>query len=134
MTCGCADDRRTTISRRRLLAAGAAGAFAGLVGEQLSTQLAYAAGPSYSGDVLVLLSLRGGFDGLSAVVPAGDPAYYAARPGIAVPKARLIGGNAAFGLNPALAPLLPFWNAGTFGAVQALGQPAPNRSHFSAME
>jgi len=127
--CGCAP-----VSRRKLLAAGAAGAFAGLVGDQLATQLAFAADSSYAGDVLVLLSLRGGFDGLSAVVPAGDAGYYAARPGIAVPKSRLIGGGSYFGLNPALAPLLPYWKAGTLGAVHAVGQPAPNRSHFSAME
>ncbi|MET8149613.1 DUF1501 domain-containing protein [Actinoplanes sp. NPDC049668] len=134
---GCADDRRTTMSRRRVLgsvaAAGAAGALGGLAGDLLSTQLAFAAG-KYGGDVLVVLSLRGGFDGLSAIVPAGDPAYYAARPGIAVPKAQLIGGDTRFGLHPALAPLLPYWKAGTFGAIQAAGQPAPNRSHFSAME
>ena len=127
--CGC-----VPVTRRKVLAAGAAGAFAGLVGDQLATQLAFAADSSYAGDVLVLLSLRGGFDGLSAVVPAGDAAYYTARPGIAVPKTQLLGGGSYFGLNPALAPLLPFWKAGTFGAVQAVGQPAPNRSHFSAME
>ncbi|GAA3350613.1 DUF1501 domain-containing protein [Amorphoplanes nipponensis] len=127
--CGCAP-----VARRKLLAAGAAGVFAGLVGDQLATQLAFAADASYAGDVLVLLSLRGGFDGLSAVVPAGDRAYYAARPGIAVPRSRLIGGGSYFGLNPALAPLLPYWKAGTLGAVHAVGQPAPNRSHFSAME
>ncbi|MFI5494728.1 DUF1501 domain-containing protein [Actinoplanes sp. NPDC051859] len=121
------------VSRRALLAAGAAGAFAGLVGDQLATQLAFAS-PGYGGDVFVLLSLRGGFDGLSAVVPAGDPAYYAARPSIAVPKNRLIGGDSYFGLNPALAPLLPYWKNGTLAAVQAAGQPAPNRSHFAAME
>ncbi|AEV88464.1 hypothetical protein ACWT_7454 [Actinoplanes sp. SE50] len=128
MTC------RETLSRRRLLAAGAAGAFAGLAGSQLDTQLAFAADPAYSGDVLVLLSLRGGFDGLSAVVPAGDPAYYTARPTIGVPKSQLIGAGSFFGLHPALAPLLPFWNSGRLAAIQAVGQPAPNRSHFSAME
>ena len=135
--CGCADDQRTTMTRRgvlgKALAAGAAGAFAGLAGDQISTQLAFAAG-KYAGDTLVLLSLRGGFDGLSAIVPAGDPAYYAARPDIAVPKAKLLGGDTRFGLHPALKPLLPFWKAGTFGAVHAVGQPEPNRSHFSAME
>ncbi|MEV6597079.1 DUF1501 domain-containing protein [Actinoplanes sp. NPDC051346] len=125
--CGC------PVSRRTLLAAGAAGAFAGLVGDQLATQLAFAS-PGYGGDVFVLLSLRGGFDGLSAVVPAGDPAYYAARPGIAVGKKQLIGGDSFFGLHPALAPLLPYWKGGTLAAVQAVGQPAPNRSHFAAME
>ena len=121
--CGC--------TRRTLLG----GALAGLTASALlDTRLAFAAGPGYRGDVFVLLSLRGGFDGLSAVVPAGDPAYYQARPDIAVPKNLLIGGDRQFGLHPALAPLLPFWSAGTFGAVHAAGQPVPNRSHFAAME
>ena len=31
---------------------------------------------AYTGDTLVVLSLRGGFDGLSAVAPIGDPDYY----------------------------------------------------------
>ena len=34
--------------------------------------------------VLVVVSLRGAADGLSLVVPHADPAYYAARPGIAI--------------------------------------------------
>jgi len=85
-------------------------------------------------NMLVVLSLRGGVDGLSLVVPHGDPAYYTARPRIAIPSATLIGKNARFGLHPALAPLLPMWNDGRFGAVQAVGLPVPNRSHFSAME
>ncbi|MGX6605860.1 DUF1501 domain-containing protein [Micromonosporaceae bacterium Da 78-11] len=123
--CGC--------KRRTLLG----GVLAGLAAAAtVDTRLAFAADASAKadGDVLVLLSLRGGFDGLSAVVPAGDAGYYAARPGIAVPKSQLIGGDSHFGLHPALGPLLPFWRAGTLGAVQAVGQPVPNRSHFSAME
>jgi uncharacterized protein (DUF1501 family) len=39
-----------------------------------------------------------------------------------------------FGLHPALAPLKPFWDAGTFGAVHAVGQANPTRSHFQAMQ
>ena len=42
----------------------------------------------YTGDTLVVLSFRGGFDGLSAVPPVGDAEYYAARPNIAVPQSR----------------------------------------------
>ncbi|MGK5679080.1 DUF1501 domain-containing protein [Actinoplanes sp. URMC 104] len=123
----------TTCCKRRTLLGGA---LAGLTGAMLSTRLAFAAAAdhAYRGDVLVLLSLRGGFDGLSAVVPAGDAAYYQARPGIGVPRARLIGGDRFFGLHPSLAPLLPFWKSGKLGAVHAVGQPAPNRSHFAAME
>ena len=45
--------------------AAAAGALAGLAGAGLSTRLAFAGRP-YTGDTLVVLSLRGGFDGLSA--------------------------------------------------------------------
>ncbi|MEU4162788.1 DUF1501 domain-containing protein [Actinoplanes sp. NPDC026670] len=128
--CGCADNQQALLRRRTVLA----GAFAGLAGATLDTSLAFAADPAYAGDVLVLLSLRGGFDGLSAVVPAGDAAYYTARPSIAVPKSQLIGGGSFFGLHPALTPLLPYWTGGQLAAIQAVGQPAPNRSHFSAME
>ena len=39
-----------------------------------------------------------------------------------------------FGMHPAMAPLKPLWDAGTFGVVHAVGQAQPNRSHFSAME
>jgi uncharacterized protein (DUF1501 family) len=39
-----------------------------------------------------------------------------------------------FGLHPALEPLLPLWNDGRLAAVHATGLPAPNRSHFAAME
>ena len=84
--------------------------------------------------MLVVLSLRGGFDGLSAVVPAADPSYASARPGIGVPTGALLPLDATFGLHPALAPLKPLWDAGQLAAVHAVGQPDPTRSHFRAME
>ena len=131
---GAENPKKPGVSRRGLLGrVVAAGALAGLAGAGLSTRLAFAAG-AYTGDTLVVLSLRGGFDGLSAVVPHGDPDYYKARPTIAVPKAKLIGGDAMFGLHPALAPLLPLWQGGQLAAVTAVGQPNPSRSHFAAME
>lgn len=84
--------------------------------------------------VLVVLSMRGAADGLSLVVPHGDPAYYRARPRIGVPSDRLLAKDGFFGLHPELRPLLPMWQAGRVGAVHATGLPSPNRSHFSAME
>lgn len=84
--------------------------------------------------VLVVLSLRGAADGLSLVVPHADPAYYAARPRIAVPAERLLARDGMFGLHPALAPLVPLWTAGRLAAVHATGLASPNRSHFAAME
>ena len=84
--------------------------------------------------MLVILSLRGAADGLSLVVPHADPVYYAARPRLAIPHTALLAPDAMFGLHPALAPLLPMWDAGTLAAVHATGMAAPNRSHFAAME
>jgi uncharacterized protein (DUF1501 family) len=51
-----------------------------------------------------------------------------------VPQSRLKQVDQMFGLHPALAPLFPFWDAGTFGAVHAVGQQDADRSHFSAMD
>ena len=84
--------------------------------------------------VMVVLSLRGAADGMSLVVPHGDPVYYSARPRLAIPADRLLARDAMFGLHPALAPLLPLWSSGKLAAVHATGLPAPNRSHFAAME
>jgi uncharacterized protein (DUF1501 family) len=129
---GCAE--HTNLSRRGLLGrAAAVGALAGLAGAGLSTRMAFAAAP-YAGDTLVVLSLRGGFDGLSAIAPIGDPDYYRARPTLALPKSQIIAGDGMFGLHPALAPLLPLWQGGTLAAVHAVGQSDPSRSHFAAME
>lgn len=125
------------ISRRGFFqgaAAVAATSFVGLGTETLGTRLAFAENSSYTGDVLVVLSLRGGFDGLSAVVPAGDTHYYTSRPAIAVPRGVLLPVDTMWGLHPALSPLLPLWNSGQFGAVVAVGQPDPSRSHFEATE
>ena len=141
---GCPDCARADaapggpgLTRRAFLARTAGVAAASLVGlsaPELTTRVAFAASPTYTGDVLVVVSFRGGFDGLSAVAPLGDPGYAAARPTIAVPPSRALPtGDRFWGLHPALAPLLPWWQAGTFGAVHAVGAPDPTRSHFSAM-
>ena len=121
------------MSRRSLLrGALALGGATTMVGSAVVSASASSIVPASS--VLVVLSLRGAADGLSLVVPHGDPAYYAARPRIAIPQDKLLAADSFFGLHPNLAPLLPLWNAGKVAAVHATGLPAPNRSHFSAME
>ena len=67
--------RTKGFSRRQLFArAGLLGA-AAAASPLLQTHYAWAADPAYTGDTLVILSFRGGMDGLSVVVPHGDPAY-----------------------------------------------------------
>jgi uncharacterized protein (DUF1501 family) len=85
---------------------------------------------------LIVIFLRGAVDGLSVVVPHGDPDYYAARSSIALQRAGQPGGvidlDGHFGLNPALAPVMPLWRDGSLAFVQACGSPDPTRSHFDA--
>ncbi len=132
--CGCPE--YAGLSRRGVLGLGA-----GLVGATTTTTLVGDAvlqtARATSGtarSTLVVLSLRGAADGLSMVVPHGDPAYYRARPRIAVQADTLWGSDGFFGWHPGLKPLQGLWNEGRLAAVQAVGLPAPNRSHFSAME
>ena len=121
------------LSRRGLLTGAlAVGASTTVFGSAVVTASPAAAAPAPA--VLVVLSMRGGCDGLNLVVPHADPAYYASRPSIAVPSETLLAKDAMFGLHPSLEPLVPFWTAGKLAAVHATGLPAPNRSHFAAME
>ncbi|MGZ5288207.1 MAG: DUF1501 domain-containing protein [Actinomycetota bacterium] len=130
--CGC--PAGPELSRRSFLkAAGVAGLVAGLASEGMFTRMAFADTP-YDGDVLVVLSLRGGFDSLQAIVPTGDPDYANWRPNIAIPQQQLLPLSGIFGMHPAMASLKPFYDAGTFGVIHAVGMAEPNRSHFSAME
>jgi uncharacterized protein (DUF1501 family) len=123
------------VSRRRVLQGALIGAGAlALASSPIATRIAMASDPNYDGDVLVIVSLRGGFDGLNAIVPAGDPDYLRLRPNIGVPSSQLLELDGMFGLHPALAPLRPYWNDGTFGAIHAVGQTAATRSHFEATD
>ncbi|MFN8232121.1 MAG: DUF1501 domain-containing protein [Actinomycetota bacterium] len=131
--CGCPDYERGMSRRSFLKRAGLSGLVAGVASQTLFTRLAFASAP-YSGDVLVVLSLRGGFDGLNAVVPAADPDYATWRPNVGVPAGALLQLDGTFGLHPAMAPLKPLYDAGQLGVVQAVGMAEPNRSHFQAME
>jgi uncharacterized protein (DUF1501 family) len=120
------------ISRRGLLTGAALAGTTTVLGSAVVTASAASVVPAPA--VMVVLSLRGAADGMSLVVPHGDPVYYQARPRIAVPADTLLVKDELFGLHPELAPLLPLWNAGRLASVHATGLPAPNRSHFSAME
>jgi uncharacterized protein (DUF1501 family) len=124
----------SSVSRRGLL--GGAIALAGattVVGSAVVT--ASPARASSASSVLVVVSLRGAADGLSLVVPHGDPVYYSGvRPRIAIPSTSLLVPDTMFGLHPKMTALVPMWQAGKVAAVHATGLPVANRSHFAAME
>ena len=79
---------------------------------------------------LVFVLLRGGFDGLAAVVPYGDPAYRQLRGDFAFEESELAALTDVFGLAPGLAPLRPLWDANELVALHAMAIPYRTRSHF----
>src|SRR3989449_7704932 len=99
-----------------------------------------AAAADARGKVLVAVFQRGAVDGLSMIVPHGDPAYATARPTIALKPPKRGEGDRAldldgfFALHPALAPLVPLWENRSLAVVHACGSPDTTRSHFDAQD
>ncbi|MGH7523656.1 MAG: DUF1501 domain-containing protein [Gemmatimonadales bacterium] len=87
-----------------------------------------------SGKTLVCLFQRGAVDGLSMIVPAGDPWYWQERQRIALPREQLITLDGMFALHPRLAPLKPLWDQHSLAIVHAVGSPSTTRSHFDAQD
>ncbi len=84
--------------------------------------------------ILVLLTMNGGNDWLNTVVPYADPAYQAARPGLAYTASDVIKLDDQWGLNPGLTGLATQWQAGRLAIVRGVGYPNPDRSHFRSMD
>lgn len=104
---------------------------------QLFAQTPARSSSDQGGGRLVVVFLRGAYDGLSAFVPHGDHHYYALRPHIAIAQPdgtdqTTLAVDSTFGLHPALAPLMPLWKQGVLAVVPAAGLPDSTRSHFDA--
>ena len=91
-------------------------------------------------EIVLVVFLRGGMDGLSAVFPiAGDDRgyYQSNRESVAVPVS---GNNAAlpltdfFGIHPAAAPLYGLYQDKKLAIIHAAGLNSDTRSHFDAMK
>ena len=85
-------------------------------------------------NLLVLVELKGGNDGLNTVVPYADAQYYALRPRLAIPRDQVLQLDAQAGLHPALEPLMAMWKDRELAVVQSVGYPNANLSHFRSIE
>jgi uncharacterized protein (DUF1501 family) len=138
----------TQSSRRRFLI-GCSAAVAAMAGSRI-TNLSFAgdgkdaaATTGAAGEILVVVFLRGGMDGLNLVAPVDDPHYIAARgaglrlaadgDGAALP---LAGGPVGldFRLHPAAKPLKELYDGKQLAIVHACGLRNGTRSHFEAMD
>ncbi len=113
--------RRTLLSRAALT-----GAFA------LTPHLAFAAAPTDARFVFIIL--RGAMDGMTAVMPIGDPHYAALRGALAVPlgEAQPVKLDATFALHPAMPRFATLYAAQQALVVHAVASPYRERSHFDA--
>ncbi len=86
------------------------------------------------GNILVVLQLAGGNDGLNTVIPLGNGEYRKSRPTIGVPEASILKIDPQTGLHPSLSGLASAYQEGHLAVVQGVGYPNPNRSHFRSTE
>ena len=99
------------------------------------TRAAYGAPePGTKNKRLVVIFQRGAADGLNIVVPHGEPAYYAMRPTINIPRNSVIDLDGFFGLHPSMSAFQPLWQQRHLAIVHAAGSPDPTRSHFDAQD
>ncbi len=128
-----------TVNRRKFLQFTALGAGATAAAGFLSAPgvmagpLGVTAGNPTDG-IVVLVGLRGGIDGLNVLTPIDQGRYRDLRPRLSLDPAAVhrIGGGLAF--HPSLARLKRRYDAGQVAAIQGIGMPVPNLSHFESTE
>lgn len=104
------------------------GSGAGLLASLLHTRTAFATTPG--DNRFVFIFLRGGLDGLHALAPFADPRYAQLRPTLALDTAQTVSLDGYFGMNAALAELMPMYQAGELAFMPAASTRYRNRSHF----
>jgi uncharacterized protein (DUF1501 family) len=100
---------------------------------QFVARTAQAAAPGKD-NILVVLELTGGNDGLNTVIPYADDLYHKARPTLRQTRDAVIRLDDHVGLHPGMTGLRPLWQRGELAVVQGVGYPNPERSHFEAMD
>jgi len=120
---------RFSSQRRRLVGAALCAA-----GAAPWASLSFAGNPAASHKRFVMVVLRGGLDGLSAVPAIGDPDFAAARGALGQLAAPALQLDGIFALHPQLAQLHAMHGRGELLVVHAVGLPYRERSHFDAQQ
>ncbi len=118
------------MNRRDFLSAIGAASVSSLVPRSAFAQRS----PAGYSNLLVLVELKGGNDGLNTVVPYADAEYYALRPRLAIPRDQVLQLDGRAGLHPSLEPLMALWKNRELAVVQSVGYPGANLSHFRSIE
>lgn len=99
-----------------------------------NTVFGQASASSTSQNLLVVVQLVGGNDGLNTVIPYGDGHYYDVRPTLAVTEKDILTINGQIGLHPNLKGMKSLYDQGKLAVVQGVGYANPILSHFRATD
>jgi uncharacterized protein (DUF1501 family) len=129
--------RRDFLKAGLVFGAGAAGLAAGYAAvPDAFARAVYAAkkGGVANDNVLVMIQLAGGNDGLRTLVPISDPKLHDLRPKLAGPMvSQALPLNSDYGLNHSLTAVKGLWDKGKVAIVQGVGYPNPTFSHFESI-
>jgi uncharacterized protein (DUF1501 family) len=128
-----ADPWRRGFTRRRVVQ-GTTAMVAALGTQIVTTKYAFSASKALDTDTIVVISMRGGWDGLSIVAPTFEDRYYKLRPNIAVPRAAGLPLARGFAFHPQLKQLYGLYKSGKASVVHAVGTPDMTLSHLEAMD
>ncbi|MCU0451522.1 MAG: DUF1501 domain-containing protein [Bernardetiaceae bacterium] len=107
-------------------------------GRPLSSLAFAPGGAGFNQEIFVLISLRGGMDGLHALGPLGNADYAAARPAelrVTDPTGLVLkNAPAGLALHAKAAPFKELYDAGRLALVHACGLTNGTRSHFEAID
>lgn len=106
--------------------------------QALPVQYATGMGADDNDNILVLIQLFGGNDGLNTIVPLSSySSYFNARKNIAIPEKKIIplsGIDKEAGMHPSFAGMGNLYNEGRLAVIQSVGYPAPDFSHFKSTD
>ncbi|HVC75121.1 MAG TPA: DUF1501 domain-containing protein [Candidatus Micrarchaeaceae archaeon] len=129
--------RRDFLKAGLVFGAGASGLAAGYAAvPDAFARAVYAAkqGGVSNDNVLVMIQLAGGNDGLRTVVPLSDPALHDLRPVLSGPMvSQALPLTTDFGLNHNLGGIKRLWDKGKLAIVQGVGYDNPTFSHFESI-
>ncbi len=85
--------------------------------------------------ILVVLQLSGGNDGLNTFIPYENPIYYELRKNVNIPREQVLkAAKGGMGWHQSMTGFADMMQAGDLSVIQNVGYPNPNRSHFRSIE
>ena len=105
------------------------------INAMMSSPLPMALSGANSDNIVVLIQLNGGNDGLNTIVPVYDyGTYINQRPNIGIPQNQLVGLDDAFAMPNSMQNLQGLWQSGKMKVVHGVGYPEQNLSHFRSTD